>query len=301
MNIPHPTSSVSFSSSILQRTLKKTSLFLSFCIPFILVSLAQAQFKSSAALDDFKGMYRGHYECENQTHPLLIHIAKRGRITVYGLYNQRIPLNFLAKFRVKRGRRNFDLIPQKWINRPSDDFAMMRLSGSLRKDRLRGEVQVEGCGYWEATRIYCQRGINTCDPQDLGLFDQYRHIFKKRSRSNVFRRTRNTQEDHFDSPPPSRSAPMAMEGSEFSRFKAQIEDASFHNKRVPIVSLAVQSNYFTSAQVLEILQIWSFDNKRFQVLKLLKPRIIDLKNSYVILDVFSFDRHRKQAAKLLAQ
>ena len=302
MNRPRLTSSISFLSFLFHRIVRKPSFLLSLCIPFILVDFAQAQFKSSAALDDFKGMYRGHYECENQTHPLLIHIARRGRITVYGLYNQTIPLNFLAKFRIKRGRRHFDLIPQKWINRPSEDFAMMRLSGSLRKNRLRGEVQVEGCGYWEATRIYCQRGIKTCDPQDLGRFDQYRHIFRKRSRSNAFRRSRTVQQDRFDSSiSPQPSGPMAMEGSEFSRFKAQIEDASFHNKRVPIVTLAVQSNYFTSAQVLEILKIWSFDNKRFQILKLFKPRIIDPKNSYIILDVFTFDRHRKQAVKLFAQ
>lgn len=105
------------------------------------------------------------------------------------------------------------------------------------------------------------------------------------------------------SPPPP-VAPIAdtraMSNSEYQALLESVEEASFTDDRKEVVSLAAKNNYFTCKQVTELLQNLSFSDERIHALRAMAPKIVDRKNSHLVLNAFEFSSERKQAEQILS-
>jgi len=273
---------------------------------------ARAQFKPGARTytEEVAGVYRGDYECEGRRHPLLIDLPARGDAVVYGLYEGREPLSFTAEVLEVQGRRHMrvELHPRRWLSRPSGEFEMMTLSGKLRGDHLEGRVKVEGCGRFDVTLLSCPDAAS-CGTRALGVFAEHRDLLEgegrgRRGGGRYGERRDDLRDDRRgdrrDDRRGDRRAALGMEPAAFSALLAQAQGASFDKDRFQILAVAAPNNPFTSAQVADLLRVWTFDPQRLEALALLAPRIEDPANSHVILMTFSFDAHKAKASALLA-
>ncbi len=91
----------------------------------------------------------------------------------------------------------------------------------------------------------------------------------------------------------------AMEPPAYAALRAQVTRTAFSSARLDVVKVAASSNTFTSAQAKGLIQAFSFSSGKLKALRALSPRIVDPRNSFVILDAFTFSSDKKKAAAIL--
>ena len=101
--------------------------------------------------------------------------------------------------------------------------------------------------------------------------------------------------------PSFRAGPQAMDSGQFNAFLAQVREQSFESERNEVIGLAAQRNYFSCAQAKTLLSGIDFAGEQISALRLVAPRLVDKKNSYMILSVFDFDSDKKKARKVLSR
>lgn len=91
--------------------------------------------------------------------------------------------------------------------------------------------------------------------------------------------------------------PMAED--HFNIFLSKIKKVSFKDCKMTIVEVGCINNYFTCRQVLSIMKLFSFDDEKMQVLKIMNPNILDKENGEMLAEHFTFDSSKKQAMTIL--
>ena len=92
-----------------------------------------------------------------------------------------------------------------------------------------------------------------------------------------------------------------MTQQSFDALKETIRKESFDNSRINIVKQAGGSNYFTAAQVKELLQSFSFDASRLDLAKFLYNRTIDKGNYFIVNDAFAYSSSKDELTNYIRQ
>lgn len=90
-----------------------------------------------------------------------------------------------------------------------------------------------------------------------------------------------------------------MKSGDFKKFCRYVKDTSFDKNKIHIVEIATFGSYFSSEQCYKILSLFSFDDNKLAVLRILKPVILDYNCAEKILSSFSFSSKREKAAAIL--
>ncbi|WP_241555864.1 DUF4476 domain-containing protein [Leptospira yasudae] len=85
----------------------------------------------------------------------------------------------------------------------------------------------------------------------------------------------------------------------FANIKGQIEKEGFSDKKLSVLKSNSIRTTFTSEQVAELMDLFSFSSDKIKALTALKHRIEDPENAYIIVERFSYDSDKKNAASLL--
>lgn len=85
----------------------------------------------------------------------------------------------------------------------------------------------------------------------------------------------------------------AMDNAAFQQFKQSCEKEPFDNTRMKIARQFMPMNYFTTAQVKELLGIFSFENNKLDMAKYAYDYTVDKANYYVVNDAFSFSNSKE--------
>ena len=91
----------------------------------------------------------------------------------------------------------------------------------------------------------------------------------------------------------------AMTDNEFNRVLDNISRERFENNMLKSATQIINSNYFTSGQVKEILQLFSFENNKLDLAKLAYDKTVDQRNYYVVNDVFSYNNSKEELARFI--
>ena len=76
--------------------------------------------------------------------------------------------------------------------------------------------------------------------------------------------------------------------------KKEIAKQDFENYKLEDAKYGIDMNWFTSNQVLEICQLFSFENNKLDIAKYAYKKTCD-KNNYIILyDIFSFISYQRE-------
>ncbi|MBW0432718.1 DUF4476 domain-containing protein [Leptospira yasudae] len=84
-----------------------------------------------------------------------------------------------------------------------------------------------------------------------------------------------------------------------SNIKDQITKEGFSDGKLSILKSHSSRNTFTSDQVAELMDLFSFSSDKMKALVVLKNRIEDPENAYVIVERFTYDSDKKSVASLL--
>ncbi len=80
-----------------------------------------------------------------------------------------------------------------------------------------------------------------------------------------------------------------MSDFDFSNFIRSLNNAAFENTKISISKTVLANNYFTTYQVKQIIQEFSFENSKLEFAKAAYSKTIDRNNYYSVSDLFSFN------------
>ena len=91
----------------------------------------------------------------------------------------------------------------------------------------------------------------------------------------------------------------AMSDIEFSRTLSAIDKEWSESNKMKSATQIINTNLFTTVQVKQMLQMFSFENNKLDLAKLAYSKTIDQKNYFMINDVFSFNSSRDELARFI--
>ena len=90
-----------------------------------------------------------------------------------------------------------------------------------------------------------------------------------------------------------------LDDASFSKLYNKVKKASFDDNKFDLIEVASLGCYYSCAQVVRIMKIFSFDDSKIKVLSMMAPRIVDLQNATDIYRIFTFDSDKEKAANIL--
>lgn len=91
----------------------------------------------------------------------------------------------------------------------------------------------------------------------------------------------------------------AMSDFEFSRVLNEIQKEWLENNKMKSASQIISANYFTTAQVKQMVQMFSFENNKLELAKLAYTKTVDQRNYLMINDVFAFNSSKDELARYI--
>jgi len=92
-----------------------------------------------------------------------------------------------------------------------------------------------------------------------------------------------------------------MNQAEFSQLLSALNKQKTSKDRKTLIQTAATGNTFSCAQVALILENFKFAKDQLQFLKILRPKISDIENTFQIIQVFTFALEKKKAGEILGQ
>lgn len=102
----------------------------------------------------------------------------------------------------------------------------------------------------------------------------------------------NNRDDHNNHKEP-------MSAVEFNQFRETICNNSFDDTKLAVATQAISCNYFTAAQVKDMIELFSFENNKLGLAKSAYRSCIDKNNYYVVSNAFSFESSKEELARFL--
>ena len=85
------------------------------------------------------------------------------------------------------------------------------------------------------------------------------------------------------------TAHLAVHPQEFALMLQTIRNRPFDNTRMQVARQIISQNFFTTAQAMQIVSLFSFERSRLEVAKFAYHRTVDQQNYFLMYDVFSFN------------
>lgn len=86
----------------------------------------------------------------------------------------------------------------------------------------------------------------------------------------------------------------------FQSMKQSLRRENFENTRMTIAKQLIDRNQFETAQVKEMLQLFSFESNRLELAKYAYRNTVDKRNYFSVGDVFSFSSSREELSRYIS-
>lgn len=90
-----------------------------------------------------------------------------------------------------------------------------------------------------------------------------------------------------------------LDDASFSKLYNKVKKASFDDNKFNLIEVASLGCYYSCAQVVRIMKIFSFDDSKMKVLSMMAPRIVDLQNAIIIYQQFNFESEKQKVGEIL--
>ena len=91
----------------------------------------------------------------------------------------------------------------------------------------------------------------------------------------------------------------ALPADEFNNLLKRVDDVSFPEEQINIITRMPSSSEITCAQVVKLLEEFSFSKDQQTVIQHLAPQISDLKNRHLILEFLTYSDDKENAGRIL--
>jgi Domain of unknown function (DUF4476) len=93
----------------------------------------------------------------------------------------------------------------------------------------------------------------------------------------------------------------AMSNRDFDQAKETLRKDWFESSRINTAKLIIEGNYFTTAQVKELMQLFSFDDKKLDIAKTAYRKTIDKQNYYQLNEQLTFSGSKDELARFIRE
>ena len=90
-----------------------------------------------------------------------------------------------------------------------------------------------------------------------------------------------------------------MNTQSFDRFKEFLRNESFDNTRINIAKQVISTNWFTTAQVREIMGFFSFENSKLDIAKYALKYTVNKGDYFTLADEFSFSSNKDELMRYI--
>lgn len=103
-------------------------------------------------------------------------------------------------------------------------------------------------------------------------------------------------------PPPPPPPPVTVNESDFRFMVERVEKESFDKDKISTLKMVMKpTDKITLEQCITMLKIFPFDDGRYQALEYLYPKILEKKNTHILVDYFDFISTKDKVKKLLME
>ncbi len=100
--------------------------------------------------------------------------------------------------------------------------------------------------------------------------------------------------------PPPPPAPVCMSPVEFMQLKTSIVSKSFDSSKLQVARQALGYNYFSSAQIADLMLLFSFESSRLEFAKNAYAKVLDKHNFYIVNNAFTFESSIQELNQFIA-
>jgi hypothetical protein len=93
--------------------------------------------------------------------------------------------------------------------------------------------------------------------------------------------------------------PNAISSQSFEQLKSAIKNESFDEEKLAVAKPAISSNYFTSAQVKELMELFRWGENKLELAKYAYKFTTDKGNYFTLSNAFTFSSEKQEFLKYL--
>jgi hypothetical protein len=82
---------------------------------------------------------------------------------------------------------------------------------------------------------------------------------------------------------------------------SSIRNEPFAEDQLAVLAEAAPTQYFLVTQTQQVLRLFSFSKDRLKAMRLLRPRLLDMENSFKLYESFEFSSDKEELKRILAQ
>jgi hypothetical protein len=127
----------------------------------------------------------------------------------------------------------------------------------------------------------------TTTTDNYGYNNGYNNNYNNNTRYN------DRDRDGRYNPPPPPVTPSEMDGRAFNDAKQSISSASFDDTKLSTAKTIIGSNFMSTAQVMDICRLFSFDSNKLTFAKFAYSHVTDPQNYFKVASVFDFDSNKR--------
>lgn len=83
-----------------------------------------------------------------------------------------------------------------------------------------------------------------------------------------------------------------MDNRLFQTFLNNVKKEPFKDDRIALINTALASSDFTSGQCLQLTKLYTFDDDRMEIMKMMYPRIVDKEAFFTVISTLTFSSNK---------
>ena len=87
---------------------------------------------------------------------------------------------------------------------------------------------------------------------------------------------------------------MVMNDQLFQTFYKEMKNEPFKDDRMKLLNAALAGSDFTSAQCLQLTKLYTFDDDRMEIMKIMYPRIVDKEAFFTVINTLTFSSSKEK-------
>lgn len=90
-----------------------------------------------------------------------------------------------------------------------------------------------------------------------------------------------------------------MNSQLFNTFLNSVKKVPFKDDRMALINTALASSDFTSGQCLQLTKLYTFDDDRMEIMKMMYPRIVDKEAFFTVIATLTFSSNKDEMNKFI--
>jgi hypothetical protein len=101
-------------------------------------------------------------------------------------------------------------------------------------------------------------------------------------------------------PPPPQPAVQPITEAMLRSLVLAVRNEPFAEDQLDVLAQAAPTQYFLVNQTQQLLRVFTFSKDRLKAMRLLRPRLLDMENSYKLYESFEFSNDKEELKRILA-